>query len=78
MFALRSDDWKLAFGLGSGGFTPPAFRKPTPGEPAGQLYNLATDRQETTNVYAQHPEIVRALTEKLERIRQTGRSRPAE
>jgi arylsulfatase A len=78
MFALRSGEWKLAFGLGSGGFTQPAFRKPKSGEPAGQLYNLATDRQETTNVYAQHPEIVRTLTEKLERIRRTGRSRSAE
>jgi arylsulfatase A len=78
MFALRSGEWKLAFGLGSGGFTQPAFRKPKPSEPAGQLYNLATDRQETTNVYAQHPEIARSLTEKLERIRRTGRSRPAE
>jgi arylsulfatase A len=77
MFALRSGDWKLAFGLGSGGFTRPAHLKPKPGEPAGQLYNLATDRQETTNVYAQHPEIVRSLTEKLERIRRAGRSRPA-
>ena len=47
MFALRSGDWKLAFGLGSGGFTPPAFENRSPGEPAGQLYNLATDRQET-------------------------------
>jgi arylsulfatase A-like enzyme len=78
MFALRSGEWKLAFGLGSGGFTPPAHLAPKPGEPAGQLYNLATDRQETTNVYAQHPEIVRTLTEKLEQIRRAGRSRPAE
>jgi arylsulfatase A len=78
MFAVRSGEWKLAFGLGSGGFTPPAHLAPKPGEPAGQLYNLATDRQETTNVYAQHPEIVRSLMEKLERIRRTGRSRPAE
>ena len=78
MFALRSGEWKLAFGLGSGGFTRPVHLAPKPGGPAGQLYNLATDRQETTNVYAQHPEIVRSLTEKLERIRRTGRSRPAE
>lgn len=77
MFAIRSGDWKLVLGLGSGGFTRPAFVNPKPGEPAGQLYNLATDRQETMNVYAQHPEIVRSLTEKLQRIQRAGRSRPA-
>lgn len=74
MFAIRSGDWKLILGLGSGGFTRPVFIKPKPGEPAGQLYNLAQDRQETTNVYAQNPEIVRSLTEKLERIRRSDRS----
>jgi arylsulfatase A len=77
MFAIRSGDWKLVLGLGSGGFTRPAFIKPKPGEPAGQLYNLATDRQETTNVYAQHPDIVRTLEEKLHRIQRAGHSRPA-
>ncbi len=69
MFAIRSGDWKLVMGLGSGGFTRPVRIVPMPGEPAGQLYNLARDREETTNVYAQNPEIVRNLTEKLERIR---------
>jgi arylsulfatase A len=77
MFAIRSGDWKLVLGLGSGGFTRPAFIKPKPGEPAGQLYNLATDRQETTNVYAQRPEIVRSLKEKLQNIQRAGHSRPA-
>jgi arylsulfatase A-like enzyme len=76
MFAIRSGNWKLVLGLGSGGFTRPAFIVPKPGEAPGQLYNLAQDRQETTNVYAQHPEIVRSLTEKLERIQRSGRSRP--
>ena len=51
---------------------------PKPGEPAGQLYNLVRDRQETTNVYLQNPEIVRDLTSKLERIRHSGRSRSAD
>jgi arylsulfatase A len=77
MFAIRSGDWKLVLGLGSGGFTRPVRIAPKPGEPAGQLYNLARDRQETTNVYSQNPEIVRSLTEKLERIRLSGRSRSA-
>jgi arylsulfatase A-like enzyme len=77
MFAIRSGQWKLILGLGSGGFTLPVRVLPKPGEPAGQLYNLARDRQETTNVYSQNPEIVRAMTEKMKRIRRSGRSRPA-
>jgi arylsulfatase A-like enzyme len=77
MFAIRSGDWKLVMGLGSGGFTRPVRIAPKPGEPAGQLYNLARDRQETTNVYSQNPEIVRSLTEKLEQIRRSCRSRSA-
>jgi len=77
MFAIRSGEWKLILGLGSGGFTLPVRVLPKPGEPTGQLYNLARDRQETTNVYSQNPEIVRKLTEKLERIQRSGRSRSA-
>ncbi len=77
MFAIRSGQWKLILGLGSGGFTPPVRVVAKPGEPAGQLYNLARDRQETTNVYSQNPEVVRTLTEKLERIRRSDRSRSA-
>jgi hypothetical protein len=77
MFAIRSGDWKLVMGLGSGGFTRPVRIVPKPGEPAGQLYNLARDREETTNVYSQNPEIVRSLTEKLEQLRRSGRSRSA-
>ena len=41
MFAIRKGDWKLVEGLGSGGFTLPRFIEPGPGDPAGQLYNLA-------------------------------------
>jgi arylsulfatase A len=78
MFGIRSGDWKLVMGLGSGGFTAPAFIKPRAGDPVvGQLFNLKTDRQETTNVYAQHPEVVRRLSEMLKRIQRDGRSRPA-
>jgi len=78
MFAIRSSDWKLIMGLGSGDFTRPTQVNPKTGEPAGQRYNLAKDRQETTNVYAQNPEIVRSLTERLRRIERAGRSRTAE
>ncbi len=76
MFAIRSGDWKLVLGLGSGGFTAPVRIRPRPGEVDAQLYNLQSDRQEQTNVAAAHPDVVRALRSKLEQIERSGRSRP--
>ncbi len=75
MFAIRRGDWKLILGLGSGGFTQPARVEPAEGEPAGQLYNLASDPAETTNRYADEPQIVAELSALLEHYQETGRSR---
>jgi arylsulfatase A-like enzyme len=61
--------WKLIPFLGSGGFSKPSKVDPKPGEVAGQLYNLNDDIGETKNVFAEHPERVKALTELLEKIR---------
>lgn len=71
----RSGDWKLINELGSGGFSQPTKIKPGPGGPAGQLYNLRTDRAETNNLYLQHPEIVARLKAELQRIAQAESSR---
>ena len=68
-FSIRRGPWKLIDGLGSGGFTAPARRKPEEGEPPGQLYNLQDDRAETRNVYAEHPELVAELRALLEQVR---------
>jgi arylsulfatase A-like enzyme len=76
VLALRQGDWKLIQQLGSGGFSQPARVAPKPGQPIGQLYNLADDPSEQKNLYAEHPEIVRRLTEILERYKRDGRSRP--
>ena len=65
---IRSGDWKLINQLGSGGFTKPNKIKPGPNDPAGQLYNLAEDRAETTNLYAKRPEIVARLTAEMNKI----------
>ncbi|QDK80615.1 arylsulfatase [Spirosoma sp. KCTC 42546] len=73
-FAIRKGDWKLIQGLGSGGFTEPRDVKPKAGEPIGQLYNLATDQLETTNLYQKNPEKVKELTALLDQIRQ-GKTR---
>lgn len=75
MKMIRRGDWKLITGLGSGGFSQPKRVQPGPGDPAGQLYNLADDLGETKNLYSKHPEIVARLTAELKHIVDSGRSR---
>jgi len=69
---IRSGGWKFINQLGSGGFSQPKTIKPGPGDPAGQLYNLRTDRAETNNLYLQHPEIVARLEAEMQRIMKAG------
>lgn len=76
MFAIRKGDWKFIDGLGSGGFTQPARIKPKPGGSQGQLYNLAEDRAERTNLYRTRSEKVAELEALLSELRSAGRSRP--
>jgi arylsulfatase A-like enzyme len=68
-FAIRDGDWKMIEGLGSGGFTQPAFPKPKPGEPDGQLYNMKNDFSEKENLYPTEPGKVDELKVKLKEIR---------
>lgn len=75
-YAIRKGPWKLIQGRGSGGFSVPHQIKPAPGEPAGQLYNLKDDPDESKNLYQSHPEIVQSLTKLLEQYKASGRSRP--
>ncbi|MCK5943701.1 MAG: arylsulfatase [Planctomycetes bacterium] len=73
MFAIRRGDWKLVAGNGSGG------RQKPRGQPfAGpfQLFDLATDLGETTDVAARFPAVVAELTAELQALRERGRSRP--
>ena len=74
-FSIRKDQWKLICKLGSGGFTDPQYRKPEPGEPEGQLYNIEKDPRETDNVWDQYPEVVDELTNLLEKDKKEGTSR---
>ncbi len=78
MFAIREGDWKLAVGLGSGGFTAPAVVDPAPGGPQGQLFNLKEDPGELHNLYQKHPELVDRLLTLLRRQQEQGYSRPME
>src|SRR5207249_9888516 len=45
-------------------------------DPAPQLYDLAIDPAETTNVAAKYPSRVKEMADLLQRIRSVGRSRP--
>ena len=76
VLATRQGPWKLIPQLGSCGFTKPGKIKPAPGDPAGQLYNLADDPGEQRNLYAEHPEMVQRLTALLDKIWKEERSAP--
>ncbi len=75
-FSIRKGEWKLHLGRGSGGFTDPREYKPKPGEPEGELFNLARGPSESVNLYLLYPDIVKSLTELLEKYRRQGFSRP--
>lgn len=66
---IRSGRWKLIDGLGSGGFSQPSKVKPGPGDPAGQLYDLETDPAETTNRFADEPQLAERLRAEMHRLR---------
>lgn len=66
---IRSGEWKLIDQLGSGGFSKPGYIEPGPDDPAGQLYNLADDPGETTNIYLNNPEVVARLTTEMRDIK---------
>ena len=68
-FSIREEDWKYIEGLGSGGFSQPAFIAPVEGMAEGQLYNLGIDLGEQKNVYADNPEKVEEMKRKLDDIR---------
>ena len=74
MFAIRVGDWKLIEGLGSGGFTAPRRAAPSNAGPTVQLYDLATDPGETTNLAKKNPAEVARLQAILDRVRAAPRS----
>ena len=68
-FAVRQGKWKLCECPGSGGWSAPRPGKATKGLPEGQLFDLEADLGETTNVAADHPEVVARLRAVLESVR---------
>ncbi len=73
-FAIRDGKWKLNMLRGSGGSLKPVLIEPKPGEAIYELYNMEEDPGETTNLYFEHPEIVKKLTLKITEIVKNGRS----
>jgi arylsulfatase A-like enzyme len=79
---IRRGEWKYLDHRGSGGNNyngeMKRFALPeTAPEAPGQLYNLATDPGETTNLYFKHPEIVRELKALLDASKAMGRTAAA-
>lgn len=83
--SIRRGNWKYLDHRGSGGnnyeragrwgMQQYALPEKDPLAP-GQLYDLANDPGETTNLYSQYPQIVSELKQILQRSKKSGRSRP--
>jgi arylsulfatase A-like enzyme len=80
--SIRRGNWKYIAHRGSGGnnydngeLKPYALPDTDPEAP-GQLYDLASDPGETTNLYSKKPGIVKELQALLEESKKSGRSRP--
>jgi hypothetical protein len=83
--AIRRGSWKYLDHKGSGGnnysrdgrwgMKTYALAELAPDAP-GQLYRLDEDPGESTNLYFEHPEIVKELKAKLEEFKVSGRSAP--
>lgn len=81
--AIRRGGWKYIAHAGSGGnryesdptLKPFILPDAAPDAP-GQLYDLLTDPEETTNLYFQNPDLVQTLKTLLDYSITSGRSRP--
>jgi arylsulfatase A len=73
-FAIRKENWKLILGKNSGGFSNNLKIEGIPVDTDGQLYNLTTDPSEQINLYAEHSEKVKELTEMLDQYKKAGYS----
>ena len=76
-FAIRQGQWKLCLSAGSGGWSQP--REPEAKKrnlPPVQLFNLADDKGEQTNLQDRHPEKTEQLVQLLGDLIARGRSTP--
>jgi arylsulfatase A-like enzyme len=70
-FAVRNDGWKLIQSKAGSGYSGAYLDKYVPGgfanEYEGQLYRINEDIGESDNLYGEYPEIVRELTDIIDR-----------
>ena len=79
LMVMRSGEWKLIDGDGSGGFSDGRGkdrRKQPSGRAKGQLYNLRDDLGETNNLIDEEPKIAEQLRSDLQTILDSTASRP--
>jgi arylsulfatase A-like enzyme len=72
VFAIRKGNWKLIIGTEEGGYLSGG---PKDGAP-GQLYDMKNDPYEKDNLFSKNPQMVKHLTELLEKYINQGHSRP--
>lgn len=75
-FSIRQGKWKLELCPGSGGWSDPRPGKASKGLPPVQLYDLSVDIAETINLQHKHPDVVKRLTDLLQKYVEQGRSTP--
>jgi arylsulfatase A-like enzyme len=73
--AIREGPWKLILAQHGGGIGA-RDHQPDPERPPAQLFRLDQDPTESTNLYASQPAKVAQLKQLLQRIQDSGRSRP--
>lgn len=73
-FAYREGKWKLLLAKSSGGWTLPRERDMSEDDPKAQLYDMAADPGETTNLYETHPKVAARLLAQLTAYVENGRS----
>ena len=74
VLGMRVGDWKIINHARRKSKKP--LKKDSKRDPNVQLFNLAKDPGEKTNVAKEHPEKAKELAAQLEKIRKAGRSRP--
>jgi arylsulfatase A-like enzyme len=73
-FAIRKGNWKLLLCKGSGAWSLPEAKVP-PNSPPMQLYDMSKDVRERKNLCYKRPDIVKELTELLEKYKKQGHSK---
>ncbi|AQT68512.1 Arylsulfatase [Anaerohalosphaera lusitana] len=75
-FSIRQGKWKLELCPGSGGWSAPRPGRAPEDAPPVQLYDLTKDISERENLAPQHPDVVKRLTNLLQKYADKGRSTP--